>query len=78
MENVAPVLLFSDAFVECRNPVPGVLVLPLPWLVPGILDSRERHDPREVKAAVNDLGAATGCYPSAAPGRGSRWGNSAP
>ncbi len=65
--DVTPVLLFTEAFVDGRLMVRGVRVLPLPWLVEEILDARECYGSRRVKAAVNALGAATGCYPSAAP-----------
>ena len=40
--------------------------VPLPWLIEEILDARDCYDARRVKYAVNALGAATGCYPSAA------------
>ena len=65
--DVTPILLFTEAFVDGRLMVRGVRVLPLPWLVEEILDARECYGSRRVKAAVNALGAATGCYPSAAP-----------
>lgn len=64
---VTPILLFTEAFVEGRLLVRGVRVLPLSWLVEEILSARKRHDCQEVKAAVNAVGAASGCYPSAVP-----------
>ncbi len=64
---VAPILLFSNAFVEGRISCRGVRVLPLTWLVHEILSSNNRHDLPTVKTAVNDLTNATGCYPSATP-----------
>ena len=64
---VAPILLFSDAFVEGHVSCRGVRVLPLAWLVEEILSSNDRQDLPTVKTAVNALGAATGCYPSAPP-----------
>ncbi len=64
---VAPILLFSDAFVEGRVSCRGVRVLPLAWLVQELLSSNNRHDLPTVKTAVNALTNATGCYPSATP-----------
>ena len=64
---VAPLLLFTDAFVEGRITARGVRVLPLKWAVEEILNSNKRHDLRSVKAAVAKLSNATGCHPSAVP-----------
>ncbi|CAA9458762.1 MAG: hypothetical protein AVDCRST_MAG25-448 [uncultured Rubrobacteraceae bacterium] len=64
---VAPLLLFTDAFVEGRITARGVRVLPLKWMSGEILGSGSRHDPAAVKAAVARLSSATGCHPSAAP-----------
>ncbi len=65
--DVAPLLLFTDAFVEGRIVARGVRVLPLEWCVEEILNSEHRHEPRTVKVAVARLSSATGCHPSAAP-----------
>ena len=64
---VAPLLLFTDAFVEGRISVRGVRVLPLYWINGEILKSGIQHDLGTVKAAVARLSSATGCHPSAAP-----------
>ncbi len=64
---VVPLLCFTDAFVEGRTFVRGVRVLPLPWLKEGILEHKMPHDSRMIAQAVNALGAATGCFPSAVP-----------
>ena len=65
--DVAPLLLFTDAFVEGRITARGVRVLPLKWMAGEILKSDSRHDLGTVKAAVAKLSDATGCHPSAAP-----------
>ena len=65
--DVAPLLLFTDAFVEGRITARGVRVLPLGWWTGEILKPESRHDPGAVKAAVAKLSSATGCHPSAAP-----------
>lgn len=64
---VAPLLLFTDAFVEGRISARGVRVLPLGWINGEILKSENNHDLGTVKAAVARLSSATGCHPSAAP-----------
>lgn len=64
---VSPILCFTEAFVEGRIFVKGVRALPLRWLNEEILNHRTRHDSRTVAIAVNALGAATGCFPSAVP-----------
>lgn len=64
---VTPVLCFSEAFVEGRVFVKGVRVLPIRWLKQEIPHSEVLHDSRTVALAVNALGTATGCYPSAVP-----------
>lgn len=65
--DVAPVLLFTDAFVEGRITARGVRVLPLTWVVGEILKYKSRHDRKTVKAAVARLSETIGCHPSAAP-----------
>lgn len=65
--DVAPLLLFTDAYVEGRITARGVRVLPLDWIVGEILKHERRHDLATVKAAVAKLGDATGCHPSAGP-----------
>ncbi len=65
--DVTPLLCFSEAFVEGRVFVRGVRALPLGWLKGEILRSEQSREAREVATAVNALGAATGCYPSAVP-----------
>lgn len=69
---VVPLLCFTNAFVEGRVYVRGVRVLPLRWLTEEILRRETRYGRQEVKAAVGDLGQATGCYPSAVPSSPSR------
>ncbi|QIN79253.1 hypothetical protein GBA65_12830 [Rubrobacter marinus] len=64
---VAPLLLFTDAFVEGRMAVRGVRVLPLKWTVGEILAPSIRHETGAVKMAVSKLSSNTGCHPSAAP-----------
>jgi len=64
---VIPLLCFTDAFVEGRTFVRGVRVLPLPWIKAGILEHKMSHDSRTIAQAVNALGDATGCFPSAVP-----------
>ncbi len=64
---VTPFLCFTEAFVEGRVFVKGVRVLPLDWLKEEILRGEVLHDSHKVAIAVNAVGAATGCYPSAGP-----------
>ena len=65
--DVAPLLLFTDAFVEGRITARGVRVLPLRWMTGEILKSQPHYEPGAVKAAVARLSSATGCHPSTAP-----------
>ncbi|MGI9050039.1 MAG: nuclease-related domain-containing protein [Rubrobacteraceae bacterium] len=64
---VVPLLCFTRAFVTGRLRVRGVRVFPLRWLAGEILEREPSRSPEEVKVAVNALGKATGCYPSAGP-----------
>lgn len=64
---VSPLLCFTEAFVEGRVFVRGVRVLPVRWMKEEMLRGEVLHDSRTVAAAVNALGAATGCYPSSVP-----------
>lgn len=66
--DVVPLLCFTRAFVSGRLYIRGVRVLPLRWLVGEILDRESTCDAKQIKVAVNALGGATGCYPSAVPG----------
>ena len=65
---VVPLLCFTRAFVAGRLYLRGVRVLPLRWLPGEILERESMYDVRRLKVAVNALGEATGCYPSAVPG----------
>ena len=62
-----PLLCFTRAFVAGGLYVRGVRVLPLRWLADEVLKREGAYDAKQIKVAVNALGEATGCYPSAVP-----------